>query len=114
MNNFETHPPPLTPPHPLTPLVDLWLRELDIKEFFPNLDRVGTFEAVSEIHKEVAERLNKRMGADGLEFAIHKRHRELDRLGRGGQGFLLEPYLRGSAQIREMGSTPQLVVCCGE
>ena len=47
-------------------------------EFFPNLDRVGTFEAVSEIHGEVAKRLNKKVGADGLIFAIHKQHRELD------------------------------------
>ena len=30
----------------LNPLEDLWMWELDIKEFFPNLDRVGTFEAV--------------------------------------------------------------------
>ena len=59
---------------------------LDIKELFPNLDRVGTFEAVSTIHKEVAARLRKRVGADGLGFAIHKRHREMDRIGRGDNG----------------------------
>ena len=77
------HPlPHLTPPHPPE---DLWLWELDIRELFPNLDRAATLKAVVEIHEEVATRLGKRVGADGLFFAIHKRHKELDRLGAGGQ-----------------------------
>ena len=56
------------------------LFELDIKGFFPSLDRQKTLKAIQQVHDWIVE---KRPREDGLWFYINKNERVLDRAGKG-------------------------------
>ena len=65
-------------------LYTMW--ELDIKDFFPSLNRSATMKAVDQLHKLLIEKLGKRVKKDeGLWFALHREHKKLDRLGTGSR-----------------------------
>ena len=65
------------------------LFELDVKDMFPRLPRAGVTEAVGNIAAAVVQALEGtewgggrvHLQSSGLRFAIHKRHRRLNRLG---------------------------------
>ena len=66
------------------PLYTMW--ELDIKDFFPSLNRTATLKAVDALHALLVQKLNKRVKKqEGMWFALHKEHKKLDRVGQGSK-----------------------------
>ena len=68
--------------------------ELDVKEFFPSLNRAATMHAVDKLHSLLIEKLNRRVDVDeGLWFVLHREHKKLDGVGTGsGEQFINTPY----------------------
>jgi hypothetical protein len=67
------------------------LFELDVKEMFPRLDRNLVLESIEAVYELVREALRGgthggrrvRVGSRGINFAVHKHNRVLDRVGWG-------------------------------
>ena len=78
------------------PLYTMW--ELDIKDFFPSLNRSATLKAVDQLHKLLIEKLGKRVKKEeGLWYALHKEHKKTGQTRDRLQGPISECTILGAA-----------------